>query len=241
MPRRRSLIVCALVPRFALRVAAGMDGSLPDEPVALGPEPGGHCMAAEARVTAGVPGGSHRRLPRQRAAYRPDGRRRIRETATFVAMDGGRRWARMRMLLESACRPPRAIRTLRPPAARPCDVAAPRAESPTAFAAVPAPPPVVDTATHCQGRRSLLEVEFGHARRRRGHSARRDLATAAAVVPRGFAGRGLLEVDRPKSSPLDVCRAPLPRRWARIHRHLARWRRSSSTSTYPSTPGQQRD
>ena len=52
MPRRRSLIVCALVPRFALRVAAGMGGSLPDEPVALGPEPGGPPLLGEANAAA---------------------------------------------------------------------------------------------------------------------------------------------------------------------------------------------
>jgi len=52
MPRRRSLIVCTLVPRFALRVAAGMGGSLPDEPVALGPEPGGPPALGEANATA---------------------------------------------------------------------------------------------------------------------------------------------------------------------------------------------
>jgi len=52
MPRRRSLIVCTLVPRFALRVAAGMGGSLPDEPVALGPEPGGQPVIGEVNAAA---------------------------------------------------------------------------------------------------------------------------------------------------------------------------------------------
>src|SRR6476661_7333912 len=52
MPRRRSLIVCTLVPRFALRVAAGMGGALPDEPVALGPEPGGPPLLGEANAAA---------------------------------------------------------------------------------------------------------------------------------------------------------------------------------------------
>src|SRR5512132_843083 len=52
MPRRRSLIVCALVPRFALRVAAGLGGALPDEPVALGPEPGGPPLLGEANAAA---------------------------------------------------------------------------------------------------------------------------------------------------------------------------------------------
>ena len=48
MPRERSVIVCVLVPRFALRVAAGMGGALPSEPAALGPEPGGPPAVGEA-------------------------------------------------------------------------------------------------------------------------------------------------------------------------------------------------
>src|SRR5690348_2294442 len=52
MPRRRSLIVCTLVPRFGLRVAAGMGGALPDDPVALGPEPGGPPVLGEANAAA---------------------------------------------------------------------------------------------------------------------------------------------------------------------------------------------
>ena len=52
MPRRRSLIVCALVPRFALRVAAGLDGALPAAPVALGPEPGGPPLLGEVNAEA---------------------------------------------------------------------------------------------------------------------------------------------------------------------------------------------
>jgi protein ImuB len=52
VPRRRSVIVCALVPRFPLRVAAGMDGALPAEPAALGPEPGGPPVVGEANPAA---------------------------------------------------------------------------------------------------------------------------------------------------------------------------------------------
>ena len=72
MPRHRSLIVCVLVPRFALRVAAGMGGALPDEPVALGPEPGGPPLLGEANAAAATFGvrpacASPRRSPAARA------------------------------------------------------------------------------------------------------------------------------------------------------------------------------
>ena len=40
MPRNHRTIVCTIVPRFALRVAAGNEGRLADQPLALGPEPG---------------------------------------------------------------------------------------------------------------------------------------------------------------------------------------------------------
>ena len=52
MPRERSIIVCVLVPRFALRVAAGLGGALPSEPAALGPEPGGPPAVGEATAAA---------------------------------------------------------------------------------------------------------------------------------------------------------------------------------------------
>jgi protein ImuB len=52
MPRRRAVIVCALGPRFPLRVAAGLDGALPAEPTALGPEPGGPPLVGEANAAA---------------------------------------------------------------------------------------------------------------------------------------------------------------------------------------------
>jgi protein ImuB len=52
MPRERSIIVCVLVPRFALRVAAGLGGALPSEPAALGPEPGGPPAVGEANAAA---------------------------------------------------------------------------------------------------------------------------------------------------------------------------------------------
>jgi protein ImuB len=52
MPRERSVIVCVLVPRFALRVAVGMGGALPSEPAALGPEPGGPPAVGEANAAA---------------------------------------------------------------------------------------------------------------------------------------------------------------------------------------------
>src|SRR6476619_3818407 len=51
MPRRRSLIVCALVPRFALRVAAGLGGALPDEPNAAAAAFG---VCAGMRVAEGI-------------------------------------------------------------------------------------------------------------------------------------------------------------------------------------------
>ena len=52
MPRERSVIVCVLVPRFALRVAAGLRGALPSEPAALGPEPGGPAAVGEGNAAA---------------------------------------------------------------------------------------------------------------------------------------------------------------------------------------------
>jgi protein ImuB len=52
LPRQRSVIICTLVPRFGLRVAAGMGGALPSEPVALGPEPGGPPLLGEANAAA---------------------------------------------------------------------------------------------------------------------------------------------------------------------------------------------
>jgi protein ImuB len=52
VPRERSVIVCVLVPRFALRVAAGLDGALPSEPAALGPEPGGPPAVGECNAAA---------------------------------------------------------------------------------------------------------------------------------------------------------------------------------------------
>jgi nucleotidyltransferase/DNA polymerase involved in DNA repair len=52
MPRERTTIVCVLVPRFALRVAAGMGGALPSEPAALGPEPGGAAVVGETNAAA---------------------------------------------------------------------------------------------------------------------------------------------------------------------------------------------
>jgi protein ImuB len=50
--RRARIVVCATVPRFALRVAADRGGRLPDEPVALGPEPGGAALVGEANPAA---------------------------------------------------------------------------------------------------------------------------------------------------------------------------------------------
>ena len=52
MPRERSVIVSVLVPRFALRVAAGQKGALPSEPAALGPAPGGPPAIGEANAAA---------------------------------------------------------------------------------------------------------------------------------------------------------------------------------------------
>ncbi len=61
MPRPGPTIVCTLVPRFALRVAVGAGGRLPEGPVALAPEPGGssgigeiNAAAAAFGVTAGM-------------------------------------------------------------------------------------------------------------------------------------------------------------------------------------------
>ncbi len=52
LPRERSVIVCVLVPRFALRVAAALGGALPSEPAALGPEPGGPPAVGECNAAA---------------------------------------------------------------------------------------------------------------------------------------------------------------------------------------------
>ena len=52
VPRERSVIVSVLVPRFALRVAAGQNGALPSKPAALGPEPGGPPAIGEANAAA---------------------------------------------------------------------------------------------------------------------------------------------------------------------------------------------
>ena len=52
VPRERSVIVCVLVPRFALRVAIGDGGRLPPRPVALAPEPGGPPEIGEANAAA---------------------------------------------------------------------------------------------------------------------------------------------------------------------------------------------
>jgi nucleotidyltransferase/DNA polymerase involved in DNA repair len=52
MPRSHRTLVCAFVPRFALRVAVGNDGRLPAEPVALAPEPGGRPEIGEANAAA---------------------------------------------------------------------------------------------------------------------------------------------------------------------------------------------
>jgi protein ImuB len=52
VPRDRSTIVCVLVPRFALRVAAGLGGALPADPAALGPEPGGPPEIGEVNAAA---------------------------------------------------------------------------------------------------------------------------------------------------------------------------------------------
>ena len=61
MPSAHRLIVCVLIPRFALRVALGDGMRLPPEPVAVGPDPGGppaigECNAAAAAfgVAAGM-------------------------------------------------------------------------------------------------------------------------------------------------------------------------------------------
>ncbi len=56
MPRDHTTIVCVLVPRFALRVAAGLEGRLPDHPLALGPEPGGPPSIGEANAAAAAHG-----------------------------------------------------------------------------------------------------------------------------------------------------------------------------------------
>jgi protein ImuB len=56
MPRSHRIIVCVLVPRFALRVAVGGDGRLPAEPVALAPEPGGRPELGEANAAAAAHG-----------------------------------------------------------------------------------------------------------------------------------------------------------------------------------------
>src|SRR4051794_6373760 len=50
MPRTHQLLICVLVPRFALRVA--LRGPLPATPVALGPEPGGQPLVGEVNAAA---------------------------------------------------------------------------------------------------------------------------------------------------------------------------------------------
>ncbi len=57
MPRDHHTLVCTIVPRFALRVAAGgHEGRLPDQPLALGPEPGGTSQIGEANAAAAAHG-----------------------------------------------------------------------------------------------------------------------------------------------------------------------------------------
>ena len=56
MARDHTTIVCVSVPRFALRVAAGYEGRLPDHPLALGPEPGGPAVIGEANASAAAHG-----------------------------------------------------------------------------------------------------------------------------------------------------------------------------------------
>ncbi len=56
MPRNHRTIVCTIVPRFALRVAAGNEGRLADQPLALGPEPGGPPHIGEASAAAAAHG-----------------------------------------------------------------------------------------------------------------------------------------------------------------------------------------
>ena len=55
-PAITDTIVCTIVPRFALRVAAGHEGRLPDQPLALGPEPGGPPHIGEANAAAAAHG-----------------------------------------------------------------------------------------------------------------------------------------------------------------------------------------
>src|SRR3954467_6102841 len=50
LPKRSRILICALVPRFALRVAMG--GSLGDEPTALAPEAGGSPLVGEVNAAA---------------------------------------------------------------------------------------------------------------------------------------------------------------------------------------------
>src|SRR3954447_6324186 len=50
LPKRPRILVCALVPRFALRVAMG--GSLGDAPAALAPEAGGPPLIGEVNAAA---------------------------------------------------------------------------------------------------------------------------------------------------------------------------------------------
>ena len=50
LPKRPRILVCALVPRFALRVAMG--GSLGDVPTALAPEAGGSPLVGEVNAAA---------------------------------------------------------------------------------------------------------------------------------------------------------------------------------------------
>jgi protein ImuB len=56
MARDHDTIICVLVPRFALRVAAADDFRLPDAPLALGPEPGGPPAIGEANAAAAAHG-----------------------------------------------------------------------------------------------------------------------------------------------------------------------------------------
>ena len=50
MPARARILICALVPRFALRIAIG--GALGDEPAALAPEAGGRPVIGEVNAAA---------------------------------------------------------------------------------------------------------------------------------------------------------------------------------------------
>src|SRR3954451_23395941 len=50
MPARARILICALIPRFALRTAMG--GALGDEPAALAPEAGGRPVIGEVNAAA---------------------------------------------------------------------------------------------------------------------------------------------------------------------------------------------